>query len=166
MESLNGLSDSIEESDKYPAKQSTGRVERIILEPNQAAIITRWTDLLSARADGLIRYSKSDVVNYLIATRDAELSQAECNGIASRCYDEARWLSWSLSRVRSARKSNRSVSLDELTRFRDSLIGTMTTFAEPAPRKVHRHRPATAKSSVAVTCDVLQSDDIANSNQP
>jgi|GEM_PF-3705376 len=116
-----------------PYKKASKQIDRVILGKNESDLVAKWVETLNARAEGLIRFTKSEVVNFLIQSHPARLSLEKQQAVSVACYDETRWLGWAMGKMRAAKKSGGSVSFDELTRFRDELLGQ--TVAKQRRRK-------------------------------
>ena len=114
-------------------EKASKQIDRVILGPNESDIVAKWVELLNKRAEGLIRFTKAEVVNFLITSRSIKLSQDEQQSLSVACYDETRWLGWAMERMRAAKKSGTPVSFDELTKFRDELLGR--SMEKPRKRK-------------------------------
>jgi hypothetical protein len=69
---------------------------------------------LNAKYDGAIRFTKSDLANFLIRSHADSLDGAETDALAADLYDEVRWLNWALAKIRKAKKDGVQMSLDEL----------------------------------------------------
>ena len=103
--------------------ESKPQIDRVILGKKEADIVSDWTQRLNARADGLIKFTKADVVNFLIRNHIGKLDELESGQIARDSYDETKWLGWALSKIKKAKKSGETLSFDDLIKFRDELIG-------------------------------------------
>ena len=109
------------------SERKSAQIDRVILGRAQSELVAKWTTVLNERADGLIRFSKADVVNFLLASHPPTFTQEEVRAISSVCYNEAKWLSWGLTKVKAAKKSGAAISFDDLMRFRDELLAPATT---------------------------------------
>jgi hypothetical protein len=114
--------ESLEAKEAFKVKNET-QIDRVILGCDESALVQKWVEYLNKRADGLIRFTKADVVNFLLSSRPANWETDLATGIARHCYDEAKWLGWSLNKVKAARKSRTQLSFDDLVKFRDDLLG-------------------------------------------
>lgn len=115
--------------------QQGKNVERVILGDEEAAIVKKWVDELNAKADGLIKFGKADVVNFLIANHEPDMSDVEVGVLSRKCYDEAKWLGWGLAKIKVAKKLGESLIFDDLVCFRDRLLGSNP---RPISRKAKR----------------------------
>ncbi len=112
----------VENKNAFKAKGET-QIDRVILCPKESMLVQKWVESLNARADGLIRFTKSDVVNFLLNSHPAKWEAAEIAALATQCFEETRWLSWSMGKLKAARKMGTSLNFEELTKFRDELLG-------------------------------------------
>jgi hypothetical protein len=97
-------------------------VDRVILGKTEAQLVTKWVEQFNKKADGLIKVSKADMVNYLISSHQAKLSDEDIYKIALACYDETRWLSWSLMKLKQAKYNRVQLSFADVIAFKDSLL--------------------------------------------
>lgn len=117
-------------------------VERVILGDTQAELVKKWADELNKRADGLIRFTKADVVNFLIENHGSDLSNVEVAAISRKCYDEAKWLGWGLAKIKAAKKLGESLIFEDLVCFRDQLLGSSSkAVGRKAKRKTDAAEP-------------------------
>ncbi len=117
----------MESIETKPYEKASKQIDRVILGKEESDTVARWVETLNTRAEGLIRFTKSEVVNFLISSHSAKLSQEEQKAVSNTCYDETRWLGWAMGRMRAAKKSGGSVSFDELMKFRDEVLGQAVT---------------------------------------
>jgi len=98
-------------------------IDRVILGKQEAILLQSWADHLNIRGDGLIRFSKSDVVNFLIRSHIVDWSEKEMCQISKDCFSETRWLSWALAKMRTAQKNGTSFSMENLEALKNELLG-------------------------------------------
>jgi len=110
-------------------------IERVILNNAEAELVNKWVLELNERTDGLIRFTKADVVNFLIENHGSDLSAVEVAAISRKCYDEAKWLGWGLAKIKAAKKLGESLVFDDLVSFRDRLLGSSS---KPINRKAKK----------------------------
>ena len=115
-------------------KNKPVHADRVVLGEVEANILTKWINDFNSKAEGIVKISKSDLVNYLIAHHTSNISNEEIQQIASRYYDEARWLNWSLAKIKESQKQGIIYRLEDLIRFRDDFIGKQ----QPTPRKKNK----------------------------
>lgn len=102
------------------------QVDRVILGKSEATLLAKWVEDFNLQADGLVKVSKADLVNYLIASHAAKISSEEICDIAARYYDETRWLGWSVAKMKEAKKKGLSLLFDDLMKFRDEFLGKVS----------------------------------------
>ncbi len=102
----------------------------------------------------MIRVTKSDLANFLIRQHEGSLSESEIKTVEAELFDEVRWLTWALTKVRRAKKVGQPLSLDDLMVKRKSIEGQRATVQVGAPRR-RRRTPATA-SEVAPARDAIE----------
>lgn len=113
------------DSQKKPTNKKTKnetQIDRVILGKTEAELLAKWVEDFNRKADGLIKVSRADVVNFLIANHATVLSNEETQTLAIRNFDEARWLAWSMLKMKEAKKKGSRLSFDELTAFRNTLL--------------------------------------------
>lgn len=106
------------------------QVDRIILGKSESKLLAKWVEDFNGKADGLVKVSKADLVNYLIAAHNASMSSEEVREIAARYYDETRWLGWSVVKMKAAKKKGVSLLFEDLMKFRDELLGKALAFGK------------------------------------
>ncbi len=92
----------------------TDAVDRIILKREERDKLDRWLDCLNQRYDGMIKFSKSDLANFLIRHHDGSLSEMEMKLLGAEHYDEMRWINRAIEKVRQAKRSGVALTLEEL----------------------------------------------------
>jgi hypothetical protein len=109
------------------AKDGT-QVDRVILGKNEAELLAKWVEDFNVKSEGLVKVSKADLVNHMIASHGAKLSPEEVRAIASQYYDEARWLGWSVAKMKESKKKGVCLLFDDLIKFRDEFLGKVSVF--------------------------------------
>ena len=89
-------------------------VDRIVLKRLERSKLDSWLAQLNEKFDGMIRFTKSDLANFLIRNHANDLNDDEIDTLASEHYDEMRWLNWAVAKIRKAKKEGIQLSLDEL----------------------------------------------------
>lgn len=126
------------ENGTKPSKEKDpSTVDRVILGKSEAHLLQSWVNEFNKKADGLIKVSKADLVNYLIASHAVSLSSEEVHSIATRYYDEARWLGWAMHKLKEAKKNKNQMSFDELTVFRNSFLTVNKQSTKKRTRNTH-----------------------------
>ncbi len=104
-------------------KNKGASADRVVLGQAEANNLSKWINEFNSKAEGIVKISKSDLVNHLIAHHTQNISSDELQQISARFYDEARWLNWSLAKIKEAQKKGISCQLEDLIHFRDEFIG-------------------------------------------
>jgi hypothetical protein len=102
------------------------QVDRVILGRTEAELLAKWVEDFNVKSEGLVKVSKADLVNHMIASHGAKLSPEEVRAIASRYYDEARWLGWSVAKMKESKKKGVCLLFDDLIKFRDEFLGKVS----------------------------------------
>ena len=92
----------------------TDPVDRIILKREERDKLDRWLQGLTQKYDGMIKFSKSDLANFLIREHSENLSELEAKLLGAEHYDEMRWINKAIEKVRQAKRSGFQLTLEEL----------------------------------------------------
>lgn len=96
---------------KKPKSEST---ERLTLQKPEQKKLDRWVNELNQKFDGMIKLTKSDLANFLIRHHAEQLTDGEIAKIEGENFDELRWMTWALNKIRQAKKEGQSLTLAEL----------------------------------------------------
>ena len=105
---------SSEKSVDQKEVRNSDNVDRIVLRRLEQQRLSVWVEKLNEKFDGAIRLSKSDLANFLIRHHANDLSEDEIRKVESEFFDEVRWLSWALNKIRSAKREGVDLALSEL----------------------------------------------------
>lgn len=95
-------------------QSQTEAVDRIILKREERDKLDRWLQGLTQKYDGMIKFSKSDLANFLIREHSENLSELEAKLLGAEHYDEMRWINRAVEKVRLAKRSGLELTLEEL----------------------------------------------------
>ncbi len=136
---------------KTKKAKEEAQVDRVILGKSEAKLLSKWMREFNEKADGLVKVSKADMVNYLIASHPSKLSEEEVSDIARRYYDETRWLGWSMTKMKEAKKKGMSLLFADLMKFRDEFLSSSAGFIKksktPKPPKDDKRSEALENGS-------------------
>ncbi len=90
-------------------------LDRISLKAEALARVERWITQAEQRYKA-IRISRTELVNFLILHRAAELSEEEARLLGEAHYDEVKFATWALKALKDAHARGEKVSLDDLIR--------------------------------------------------
>ena len=78
--------------------------------------LTRLADMLNQLGDHLkgSRVTKSDLVNFLVLSHAAQLSEREVEKIKAQHFDEVRFAQWAVRQLKTAKSQGKSLSLTEI----------------------------------------------------
>lgn len=144
-----------ESKTKTKKEKNPTTIDRIILGKSEAQLLQSWVDEFNEKAEGLIKVSKADLVNCLIANHAAKLSNEEVHMIATRNFDEARWLGWAMHKLKDAKKNGDQISFDELAVFRDSLL---TVNKQPLKKRTRNAHEQELKPKASVDQSLATKD--------
>lgn len=104
------------EADTTSTNKAT--VDRLILKPEASEKINNWLTQLNEKYEGLIKFSKSDIANFIIQNHDNQLSEAQLKSLGAEFYDEITWINKAIDKVKKARRDGLQITLDELMQKR------------------------------------------------
>jgi hypothetical protein len=136
---------------KTPPKKA---VERVVLGKAQAEKIDVLAEAVNSRFSGMLRATRSDLVNFLIDEHSENLSDVEAASLKKRLYSEVRFTSWALAQLRQAKQNGISLTLDDLRAQAD-----MTTQTPQRQRKSKNKSDLKSAQDTSLKADVLQIDD-------
>lgn len=96
-----------------PNKSKIRHPDRVTLKTDSLAQLSKWVDQLQLQSKG-IRVSKTDLVNFLIVSHSPNLTEEEINQLKTQHFDEVRFYSWALSRLKAERAQGKNVSLADI----------------------------------------------------
>jgi hypothetical protein len=89
-------------------------VDRIILRREERDRLDRWLAQLNEKFDGMIKFSKSDIANFLIRAHEDELDESEIKLMGAQHYDEMRWYNRAAEKVRQAKRKGIEIAFEDL----------------------------------------------------
>jgi hypothetical protein len=95
-------------------KNVSDPVDRIILKRQERDRLDAWLTQLNDRYDGLVKFSKSDLANFLIRQQEQKLSEIHIKQLGAELYDEMRWINRAIEKVRQAKRAGIALSLEDL----------------------------------------------------
>ena len=140
---------SSEKSVDNKVAKNSDNVDRIVLRRFEQQRLSLWVDKLNEKFDGAIRLSKSDLANFLIRHHESDLTEDEIRNVESEFFDEVRWLSWALNKIRSAKREGVDLALSELMANRNSNGGEKRT-NQKRPRREKPSATAAERKSAAI----------------
>ena len=117
MGKLKNKSETPDEKDKALSDP----VDRIILKRQERDRLDSWLTQLNERYDGLVKFSKSDLANFLIRQQNEKLSEIHIKQLGAELYDEMRWINRSIEKVRQAKREGVTLSLEDFMERRKPL---------------------------------------------
>lgn len=124
-------------------------VDRIALTPENRARVDKWLNSLNQAFGGMIKVTRTDLVNSLLEVRAAELSDTELKKIAKYSFDEVRWLNFAVERLKDAKKTGQQLTMDQLLTERNTLLGDGNIAS--------RGRPKGSKKDVEKSSEIASS---------
>jgi hypothetical protein len=102
------------ESTEVVESPQNDSVDRVILKPDERGKLDKWLGQLNDKYDGMVKFSKSDLANFLIRHSDDELSESQMKLLGVELYDEMRWINRAIEKVRQAKREGLPLSLEDL----------------------------------------------------
>ena len=87
--------------------------DRVTLSPETLSRLRAWLVELEGPMKGS-RINKNDLVNFLVLSLSASLSEREVESLVSQHFDEVRFAEWALKRIKIERAEGKSTSLSEV----------------------------------------------------
>lgn len=114
--------------EKTKSKTYSHHPERISLTSTNLEVISRWTDKVKSELKGS-RFTRSDMVNWFIEQRNADLSDKELVDIRHRFFDPQKALAWALAQLKEAQKSGQEIDVGKLVR--ETLVTNKKSASSP-----------------------------------
>jgi len=87
--------------------------DRVSLTPESLARLSSWILEAEGHLKGS-RLTKSDLVNFLIKSHSASLSERELEQLEREHFDEVRFAAWALRQIKEARAQGKELSLADV----------------------------------------------------
>ena len=84
-------------------------IDRITLNPTNRNKLDQWLVELESQLNGIVKITRTDLVNCLIELHSNQLSDTEIKAAAKYCFDEVRWLTSAMERLKKAKKAGTTV---------------------------------------------------------
>ena len=94
-------------------KQRVKHPDRVTLSPEALTRLGTWLMELDGVMKGS-RITKSDLVNFLILSHSAKLSERDVEQLANQHFDEVRFAVWAVQQLKEAKAQGRNVTLAEI----------------------------------------------------
>ncbi len=88
--------------------------DRVTLSPAISQKLNAWIDQLNDKFKGLIEINKSDLANYFLEKQPDILNRDQIEKIRAAHYDEVRFMSWALQKMKESKKNGETLSLKDL----------------------------------------------------
>ncbi len=96
-------------------KKKVSKIDRVALSSNAIDRMDKWLAALSEHYQG-IKLRRNDLTSWLILNHRSELSVDEIKGIGAEFYDETQFAQWIVRRLKEAKATGKSISIQELMR--------------------------------------------------
>ncbi len=95
------------------SKKRVKHPDRVTLTPEALTRLAEWMGELEEHLKGS-RVTKSDLVNFLVLSHSAQLSEREIDQLKSQHFDEVRFAEWALRQLKAEKAEGKNVSLAEI----------------------------------------------------
>ena len=95
--------------------------DRVTLTPASLTRLAEWAKELEGHMKGS-RVTKSDLVNFLVLSHSAQLSEREIEKLKTEHFDEVRFAEWALRQLKTAKAQGKALSLADIVKV-DKEIG-------------------------------------------
>ena len=96
-----------------PNKIKIRHPDRVSLKPESLARLSKWIEDIQSRFKG-VRVAKGDLVNFLINSHPTDLCEDELEQLGARYFDEVRFYSWAISRLKAERAEGKNSTLADI----------------------------------------------------
>lgn len=120
-------------------------IDRISLNELNKKKLDSWLDQIHHHLKGMVKITKTDLVNCLLADHPQEISESEIKSVAKFCFDEVRWLNSAMERFKIAKKSGQSLSMEQLLTERNELVGEENKAPRGRPKNTNKVLSESAK---------------------
>lgn len=103
----------MEITNKEKPKNRLSHPDRVSLSQESLSRIGDWLKEIEPRLKGS-RITKSDLVNFVISTHSAHLSEREFEQLQSQHFDEVRFAAWALGQLKINRAKGKVISLADI----------------------------------------------------
>lgn len=110
-------------------------IDRISLNQKNRNKLDKWLDDINKHLNGMVKVTRTDLVNCLLEQHSIDLSDSEISATAKYCFDEVRWLNSAMERLKKAKKSGAMVSMETLLDERNALLGESHKPLKGRPKK-------------------------------
>ncbi|MBK9293317.1 MAG: hypothetical protein IPM57_02565 [Oligoflexia bacterium] len=119
------------------------QVDRIALGKDESQKLENWLLQVESVFNGLVKVSKSDLVNFFIQNHSLELSKKELKQIKAMYHSEVKFAKWALNKLMEAEKTGEELSLSDLIKLQNAklkLSDKITPLIADVPAKSKRGR--------------------------
>jgi hypothetical protein len=135
--------EQVNDENVKPVRESVV-VDRVTLSKDEGEKLDLWLKQIHAAYSGLIKLTKSDLVNYLISEHKAELTKNELKNLKKTHFDQVKFATWALGRLKEAQKNGEKLTYADLVRLENSMgkLQDVPPVGAAKPRKVRKHKEA------------------------
>lgn len=94
-------------------KSKAKHPDRVTLSPESLARLAQWIGETQNQFKGT-RITKTDLVDFLILSHSAHLSERELEQLQIQHFDEVRFAAWALGQLKEARAQGKTISLSDI----------------------------------------------------
>lgn len=127
-------------------KNSSQKVDRVVLDPSSMTVIQRLSEQINNEIGDLVQVSQKDIVNFLIQERSFALSEAEISKIKNEHFDIVRALKRATQEAIKAKQDGNEIKINELLK----IIQTPSVMQNSSVRKARGRKRKLDASSDAL----------------
>ncbi len=143
----------MDEVKKKPKAEKTAiPPDRVTLSPAISQKLNAWIDQLNDKFKGLIEINKSDLANYFLEKQPDVLNRDQIEKIKIAHYDEVRFMSWALQKMKESKKNGETLSLKDLmqlsqTKANDDIKSTKKVKSAESSRIASQIKPVESENT-------------------
>lgn len=98
-------------------KNSSQKVDRVVLDPSSMTVIQRLSEQISNEIGDLVQVSQKDIINFLIRERSFAFTEAEISKIKNEHFDIVRALKRATQEAIKAKQDGNEIKINELLKI-------------------------------------------------
>jgi predicted RNA-binding protein len=131
MEPVSDVSD-----ENIKPKRDLPPVDRVSLGKEESEKLDRWLKQVQEAFGGVIKLNKADLVNFLVREHNESLSTRELKSLRAFHFDEVKFATWALSRLKEAKKNGVDLKYEDILRLQLSNDKVKSDDVSEKPRKL------------------------------
>lgn len=112
--------EQVDSENARPTRESVA-IDRVTLSKDEGEKLDRWLEQIQTTFNGLLKLNKSDLVNYLVNEHKSELAKKELKKLKSIHFNQVKFATWALGRLKEAQKNGEKLTYADLVRLENSM---------------------------------------------